>query len=148
MEKHSSAIIQKDALDYLLGVEDARFDIVASGHTLHNFFHSYRNRILREIFRVLKPGGSFVNADKYLPEGQERYGAHLLELGRFFGVFVPIGKYDLLKEWVLHNVADLAPDRAMTEKESIQLMEKIGYNGIQLSYRCRIPHLVGEWPAS
>ena len=45
------------------------------------------------------------------------------------------GKYDLLKEWVLHNVADQAPDRVMREKESIQRMEQIGCTEVKILHR-------------
>lgn len=129
------AIIETDALDFLRGAKDARFDIVASAFTLHNFLRSYREEVLREIFRVLKPEGLFLNADKYAPEGQKRYEALLVQLERFFDAFVPLGKYDLLKEWVLHNVADQAPDRVMRERDSVQTMERIGYTGINILCR-------------
>ena len=45
------------------------------------------------------------------------------------------GKYDLLKEWVLHNVADKAPDRVMREKELIQRMEQVGYTEVKILHR-------------
>jgi len=45
------------------------------------------------------------------------------------------GKYDLLKEWVLYNVADQAPDRVVREKESIQRMEQIGCTEVKILHR-------------
>ncbi len=45
------------------------------------------------------------------------------------------GKYDLLKEWVLYNVADQAPNRVVREKESIQRMEQIGCAEVKILHR-------------
>jgi hypothetical protein len=59
----------------------------------------------------------------------------VLQLERFFSAFVPIGKIDLLREWVLHNVADQAPDRVMREKDAIEEMEAIGFMDVQVHFR-------------
>ncbi len=45
------------------------------------------------------------------------------------------GKHDLLKEWVLHNGADQAPDRVVREKETIQRMEQVGYTEVKILHR-------------
>jgi tRNA (cmo5U34)-methyltransferase len=128
-------ILQADALGYLRETEDARFDVVASAFTLHNFSQAYRESTVREIFRVLKPGGVFINGDKYAPDGQEQFTALGVQLGRFFDAFVPLGQYELLKEWVLHNVADQAPDRVMKEKESLDAMRQVGFVNLEILYR-------------
>ncbi len=54
---------QGDARDMPFGAET--FNVVVSSYAIHQMFHySGRDpRILKEIFRVLKPGGVFVNGD-------------------------------------------------------------------------------------
>ena len=128
-------LIQADALEFLESTGDATLDIVASGFTFHNFLREYRSSVLDQTFRVLKPGGLFVNADKYSLEGQEMFNELVLQLQRFFNAFVPLGKLELLQEWVLHNVADQAPDRAMREKDSVKEMEEIGFQNVQVHFR-------------
>ncbi len=140
-------IIQVDALQYLRGVNVPRFDVVASAFTLHNFQCSYRDEVLGETFRVLKPGGVFVNADKYAPDGQQQFEALVIQLERFFEAFLPLGKHELLKDWVLHNVADQAPDRVMKEKDSIRAMHDLGFVDVDVLNRNNMEAvLVGTKP--
>jgi tRNA (cmo5U34)-methyltransferase len=129
------AVVLHDALDYLRRQPNATLDILASALTLHNLHHTYRRSLHEEIYRVLKPGGLFVNADKYAPPDEQRFRELQVALGRFFDAFVPLGKLDLLREWVLHNVADQAPDRVMKEEDTVQELTRIGFQGIDV--RCR-----------
>jgi ubiquinone/menaquinone biosynthesis C-methylase UbiE len=109
--------------------------VVASGFTLHNFIRGYRTSLIKQIFRVIKPGGLFVNADKYSLEGQEMFDELVMQLERFFKAFVPLGKIDLLREWVLHNVADQAPDRVMKERDALEEMKEIGFEDVKVHFR-------------
>jgi ubiquinone/menaquinone biosynthesis C-methylase UbiE len=129
------ALLQVDALDHLESLSNTSVDVVASGFTLHNFLGGYRTSVMKQSFRVLKPGSLFVNADKYSLEGQEMFDELGLQLERFFDAFVPLGKIELLREWVLHNVADQAPDRVMREKDAVKEMEEIGFVDINVHYR-------------
>ena len=125
-----------DALDFTKQLASHSIDIVASALTLHNMQRTYRHELHSELFRVLSPGGLFVNADKYAPQDDiERFNALGVALARFFDAFIPPGKYDLLKDWVLHNVADQGPDRVMKEMDTIQTLRDIGFVDIQIVYR-------------
>ncbi len=124
------------ALEHLYTFPDDFFDLIATGFTFHNFTTRYRNDVIREVFRCLRPGGLFVNADKYALDDDERRFEELgAQLNRFFDAFVPLGKYDLLKEWVVHNVADQAPGHAMKEKEALSSMTGTGFVEVKLLYR-------------
>ena len=115
---------------------DGRFDIVALVMALHNFERTYRNRALREIHRILKPGGLFVNGDKYPPDDPAEFYRMLpLHLAPFFDVLGPAGRADLLQEVVMHELADLAPDRVMKENESLREASEIGFSGCQFTGR-------------
>lgn len=129
-------LIHTDALEYFLGLRSHSVDVVASVLTLHNMEREYRDKLHRQIFRILGQGGLFVNADKYAPQDEnDRFRALGTALTRFFEAYAPLGKLDLLQEWVLHNVADQAPDRCMKEGDTIALLEEIGFTGIQILYR-------------
>src|SRR3989344_5370620 len=136
IKQHKLELVQRDALAYLKSVGDGHFDIVASVMALHNFERSYRSRVLREIHRILKPGGLFVNGDKYPPDDTaEFYRLLPLHLAPFFDTLGPAGRADLLKEVVLHELADLAPDRVMKENEFLREVSEIGYSGCK--FICR-----------
>jgi len=135
-------LLQADALEHLGSVRKASVDVVASGFTLHNFMRGYRTSVMKQVFRVIKPGGLFVNADKYSLEGQEMFEELVVQLERFFKAFVPLGKIDLLREWVLHNVADQAPDRVMKERDALEEMEEIGFEDVRIHFRHGLEALV------
>jgi ubiquinone/menaquinone biosynthesis C-methylase UbiE len=129
------AVVLHDALDYLKSQPASTFDVVASALTLHNLQRGYRQAVHVEIHRVLKPAGVFVNADKYAQGDEQRFQALQVAVARFFDAIVPLGKVELLRAWVIHNIADQAPDRVMKEEEAIQELTDIGFRGIDV--RCR-----------
>jgi ubiquinone/menaquinone biosynthesis C-methylase UbiE len=136
IKQHKLELVQNDALAYLQSVGDSCFDIVASVMALHNFERSYRSRVLREIHRVLKPGGLFINGDKYPPDDPAEFYRMLpLHLAPFFDVLGPAGRADLLREVVMHELADLAPNRVMKENESLRETSEIGFSGCQFTGR-------------
>ncbi|MFQ5861342.1 MAG: class I SAM-dependent methyltransferase [Dehalococcoidia bacterium] len=136
VDEQRCEVIHSDALDYFKRQETGSVNIVASALTLHNMERTYRDELHHEIFRVLDSGGIFVNADKYAPQDDiQRFKALGVALDRFFDAYVPLGKYDLLRDWVLHNVADQAPDRCMKEQDTINTLRSIGFVDIELLYR-------------
>jgi ubiquinone/menaquinone biosynthesis C-methylase UbiE len=129
-------VVQTDALSYLRGVQNGTFDVVASALTLHNLQAGHRYEVLRHIWPALKPGGLFVNADKYAPQDdQARFEALGVALKRFFDALLPLAKYSLLQDWVLHNVADQAPDRCMKEEDAVRELSQIGFRDITFHER-------------
>ena len=125
-----------DALAFVSHLPSRSVDAVASAMTLHNLTSAYRRKLHRQIYRVLAPGGIFVNADKYAPQNDaERFAALDLALRRFFDVFLPLRKYGLLEEWVLHNVADQGPERAMKQKDATEELRRLGFARITLGRR-------------
>jgi len=128
-------VILADAASYLEGLAPASVDVVASALTLHNLERTHRSRVHAAIRRVLRPGGLFVNADKYAEDGAQRFRALDIALGRFFDALVPIGKLNLLRAWVLHNVADQSPERVMKETETIEELRRLGFREITVADR-------------
>ena len=129
-------LVHQDALDYFNAQPTESIHIAASALTLHNMERIYRDKLHREIFRVLAPGGLFINADKYAPQDEQtRFEALGTALDRFFGAYAPLGKIDLLKDWVLQNVADQAPARCMKEEDTIDILRSIGFIDLKILYR-------------
>ena len=128
-------LITSDALKYLADLDENSIDIIASAWTLHNFVAPYRCDFLKEAFRCLKPGGLFVNGDKYAQEQATHFDELYEQMRVFFDVYLPIGKYDFLKEFVLHNLSDEAPNRIMYQAEAISYMAEVGFSDIAVVYR-------------
>lgn len=124
-----------DALTFLKKTPTRRVDLVATAATLHNFPVAYRAAVWKELARVLKPGGLFVNADKYAQSGAAQSNAIKARMDRYFGVAVPRRSFDWLKSVVLHYMADESPERRMDEAAQTELMRSVGFVGIRCIYR-------------
>lgn len=130
--------VTADAVKYLAELPDDSVDIIASAWTLHNIFTDDRSVLLRESLRCLKPGGLFINGDKYAQEPEEHFQVLYEQMRIFFDVYLPIGKLEFLKEFVLHNLADEAPNTIMYESDAISEMQELGYVDITMTYRKRM----------
>jgi ubiquinone/menaquinone biosynthesis C-methylase UbiE len=128
-------LVQRDALVYLRDQVDSPFDIVASALALHNLHHDYRRSLHEAIYQALKPGGLFVNADKYAQDDAQRFAGLRVSLERFFDLLAPLGKLELLRECVLHNVGDEEPERVMREHETVLELSAIGFRDIEIRGR-------------
>jgi len=124
-----------DALAHLRSLPSGSVDIVASALALHNMERSYRDALNAEVFRSLKPDGLFVNADKFVMGDEQRFQALQVSLEKLFDVLVPLGKLDLLREGVLHNVADQAPDRVMRQEDTVEALRRLGFAPIEIPYQ-------------
>lgn len=128
-------VVLQDALTYLRGQPECTFDVVASALVLHNLTHNYRHAVHEAIFQVLRPGGWFINADRYTANEEQRFQRLNCVLERFFDVFVRLGKMDLLRASVLHEIADEAPDRLMREDDTLRELVAIGFRDVAVRNR-------------
>lgn len=138
-------VIETDALEFLQDQPAHSFDVVASAFTLHNMETTYRDPVEQEIFRVLTPGGLFTNADKYAPEGQERFDALTYQVERFFDAFVELGKLDLLRKWVVHNITDQSPRFVMPASTAPDRLANIGFENVQVGNRAHMQAVLTAW---
>ena len=127
--------VRADLLAFLARRPPASVDAVASKFTLHNLEHPHRDKVLCQIHRVLKPGGVFVNADKYALEGS----AHEAELRKimitYVDLFLPLGRRGLLQEALDHTLHDEGETRVMRERQALRDMRRIGFRGIKRAFR-------------
>jgi tRNA (cmo5U34)-methyltransferase len=132
-----------DALTALNKIESNSVDIVASAYTLHNFLNTYRNEVIQEIFRVLKPGGQFINGDRY---GLDNISDHTRliqkEVNGYFKVLTQLGKLDVLENWIVHLFSDESENHVMRESVSLTQLRDSGFKNIVLGHRLEVNALV------
>lgn len=132
-----------DALSALNKIADHSIDIVASAYTLHNFHHDYRQKVVDEIFRVLKAGGRFINGDRY---GLDDVSAHTRtiqnEVSRYFSVLTKLNKLDVLEHWIVHLFSDESENHVMRETVALRQLESAGFTNITLTNRIEVNALV------
>lgn len=131
----SLKIVKADALSYISKARSASVDVVASKFTLHNFEAPYRSQVLRHIRRVLKPGGLFVNSDKYALEGAAHVAQVRRQMIHYLDLFLPLGRRDLLREALDHTLHDEAPSRVMRERQAVREMRKLGFRAVKRVFR-------------
>lgn len=133
----------RDALSVLKNTATASVDIVASAYTLHNFLDSYRAGVVAEIFRVLKPGGQFINSDRY---GLDDISVHTRmiqkEVSSYFKALIRVNKLDVLEHWIVHLFSDESENHVMRETFSLQQLEQAGFKEISLTHRCEVNALL------
>lgn len=136
-------LVERDALAELRGRPAESVDIVASGYAFHNFLDAYRTAVLRETFRVLKPGGLFVNGDRYARDDvAEQLPLIQEEVRGYFRILLELGRPDLLEQWIVHLFSDESPHHVMRLGPALQTMTEIGFVDVAVSYRDGVNALV------
>lgn len=133
----------QDALSALQSLPDASIDIVASAYTLHNFLNSYRAEVIPEIFRVLKPGGQFINGDRYALDDQSLHTQFIQqEVRNYFAVLIHMQKTAVLQDWIVHLFNDESENHIMRESIALAEMQAAGFCNIQVLNRQEVNALV------
>ncbi|NOX71812.1 MAG: class I SAM-dependent methyltransferase [Candidatus Micrarchaeota archaeon] len=136
-------LIMSDALEFVRSLPDSSFDAIASVFTLHNFEQKYRNELINEIFRVLVPGGLFINADKYARDDNAlHYNDLKWQINQFIEKYSGIGRFDLINEWINHYLVDNKDNIIMKEGKSFDILKKSGFRNIKKVYRKHMEAIV------
>lgn len=137
------AFRNEDALTALQNLPTASIDIVASAYTLHNFLADYREAVVNEIFRVLKPGGVLINGDRYaLDDVSEHTRLVQKEVSGYFNVLTNINRLDLLEHWVVHLFSDESENHVMRETVALNQLRNAGFFDTKLSHRNEVNALI------
>lgn len=132
-----------DALAALKNIATDSVDVVASAYTLHNFLDTYRKQVIDEIFRILKPGGRFINGDRYGLDDISKHTRTIQEeVGRYFKVLTRINKLDVLEHWIVHLFSDESENHVMRESVALEQLRDAGFSNINLSHRLEVNALV------
>ncbi len=141
--EHRLSFCVDDALSALKGMVTNSVDIVASAYTLHNFLHDYREQVINEIFRVLKPNGQFINGDRYaLDDISQHTQLTQQEASHFFKVLTNANKLDLLEQWIVHLFSDESENHIMRESIALKQLRDAGFTDISLNHRFGVNALV------
>ncbi|MBS3144329.1 class I SAM-dependent methyltransferase [Candidatus Woesearchaeota archaeon] len=136
-------LFERDALDFLKETSDSSFDIVVSAWTLHNFDQDYRKNILREIIRVLKSSGVFVNADKYAQDDEKKHFEDFnWSIKQFIECMGEVGYPKICYEWILHMVLDESKNSLMKEKDSLVQLLELGFLNPRIIWRKRMEAMI------
>ncbi|MFA6432541.1 MAG: class I SAM-dependent methyltransferase [Candidatus Paceibacterota bacterium] len=128
-------IVEAEIGDYLAGVGANEFHFVVSSFVLHNLESGRRNGLVGEIYRVLLPGGLFVNGDKYAQDDEdERALAYRRQISRF-KIYDLNHKSNYGAEWITHYERDRQPDLLFIEGVAKKDMRKIGFEKVITTYR-------------
>jgi len=126
-------LINSDILDYLKNIPDNYFDGVYSGWTIHNLNSEIRKELFKEIGRVTKSGGFFINGDKIAVsdsvEHQKNYDG-FMELLKKIG---EKGHVQLEQEWIKHYEEDELIRFSQDEQEG--LLRDNGFSEIKFIFR-------------
>lgn len=135
-EQGRLAFSADDALTALKMLDDDSVDIVASAYTLHNFEADYRRQVHQEIHRVLKPGGQFINGDRYALDDIATHTRNTQrEVAGYFKALTGINRLDLLEHWIIHLINDEAENHIMRESVALEQLIAAGFQQIQLKLR-------------
>jgi tRNA (cmo5U34)-methyltransferase len=136
-------VIEADALEALKRQPSASLDLIASNYATHNFRDDYRQLVFAEAFRTLKPGGRFVNGDRFaIDDPEDHLALTQREVRHWFKTFAQLGRYDLLEDWVVHLFSDESPQHIMYFALALQLLRTIGFEPVNVEYREGVDTLV------
>lgn len=125
----------EDALTFLEKCPDNKFDVVASAWVIHNFTDEYRLKVIPQIYRVLKPGGIFINADKIEITDRVEHVKNMEWQLAQFEVYEEMGKPELKKEWTEHYLEDSKPGRALIENNFEDVVKSSGFTSFKILKR-------------
>lgn len=137
------AFFEADALQALCALPEASVDLVASNYAIHNFLDDYRGLVIAEIHRVLKPGGLFINGDRYAIDDRAVHLAETqAEVRRWFKLFKDMDRLDLLEDWIVHLYSDESADHIMYFTPSLERLRALGFAPVSVEYRDGVDTLV------
>ncbi|WP_150048040.1 MULTISPECIES: class I SAM-dependent methyltransferase [Methylomonas] len=132
-----------DALTALRALPNAGADAIASAYTLHNFAADYRAAVIPEIYRVLKPGGLFVNGDRYALDDAAAHTRNTQnEVAGYFKVLTEINRLDLLEHWIIHLFNDESENHIMREGVALAQLKQAGFRNPELKLRHDVNALI------
>jgi tRNA (cmo5U34)-methyltransferase len=143
LDKGQLSLEEIDALGALRQCASASLDAIVSAYTLHNFPQDYRALVYPEIFRALKPGGVFINGDRYaLDDTIEHTKLIQQEIEAYFGVLMKMNRADLLEKWIVHLFSDESPDHVMRLQPALDAFAAAGFSPVEPRFQNGVNRLL------
>lgn len=128
------SLVLEDAFIFLKTIESNSVDVVINSWTFHNWEKSYRDLVLMEVFRILKPSGKFISCDKLAYNNPyKQIEALEWQLNYIRKVFCD--RKDIMVAWEKHYVEDENPKRKMVENEFKRVLNNLGYEPLNIVRR-------------
>ena len=134
--------IFSDILKYLESCPDSSFDAFASVYTLHNFTPDFRRKVIELITKKLKPGGIFINGDKYAEDGEAHKKDFAAEIKNYEKFEIEAQKAEtsgdpvraahlrkVREEWIIHCDEDEKNKITVTEQDEI--FKGLGFTDVE-----------------
>ena len=138
--------VYADILKFLESSEDNSYDVFASVYTLHNFTPDFRRKVINLIAKKIKPGGIFINGDKYAQGGEAHkkdFNAEIKNYSKFIVVAKEMEKQgnikranhlrQIEKEWIHHAGED--EKNKITVDEQDQIFKELGFSNVKWGKR-------------
>lgn len=107
-------------------------DVIASGYALHNFDPTFRAAFFKKIARVVRPGGLFVNMDKYADDDTAIHEKNFAAEVQCYSILDTIGRSDVRLAWEAHYAEDELIK--FTEDEQLRLLRQNQFSDIQRTF--------------
>lgn len=124
---------ENDLFAELQAQPDESIDGFVSAYTIHNFPSNYREKLFSELYRILKPGGLLINADKYALDDEISHKKTLDEQIKRFDVYDDIGRSDVKLEWTRHYLED--EEIKFTEAEQFSIFSELNFKNAEIVFR-------------
>lgn len=92
--------------------------------------------MFKEVSRVLRAGGLFINGDKYARNNENQQRIDLEEQIKNFDIYNEIGRQDMRIEWTKHYNED--EKIKITENDQKKILEDLKFHDIRTVFRKRM----------
>jgi ubiquinone/menaquinone biosynthesis C-methylase UbiE len=134
--------IVSDAISFVEKQKSNSLDFIVSAFTIHNLPSEYRQQLYKELYRILKADGLFINADKFVSDNKEEQIEGLkYRIGTYIDTLVRENKMDLLKEWTTHYIDDFRPEKLLQFDVTINDLKHIGFDKVDFVFKSKLEML-------
>ncbi len=134
-EKQISVVIE-DAVVWIKNQPADSYDVFTASWVIHNFPHEQREEFLKNVARVLQPGGLFVIFDK-VPSDDPKEVERIWKtnMKRLEGLATDDSRPDLRDAMVAHEERDIKPPYTWPESELLGSMKELGFTSLEIVNR-------------
>ncbi len=121
------SVSNEDILNFLDCIKDNTIDCIYSCWVIHNLKKIDRAKIIKEVYRVLKKGGVFINGDKYSEMNELNHAKSFSWQEDQYNKAIAKHPNDKLiyKGWISHHHED--DKNRFTEQEQNELAKNVGF---------------------
>ena len=115
--------------DHLQLAAEAEYDLILSALSIHHLGHVEKRALIGKVFRALRPGGAFINADQVLgptPEAEAEYERQWLADAIANGIAEPALEQARLR---------MREDKNALLSDQLQWLRDAGFSRVDCSYQ-------------